>query len=58
MCWGIMAFGVVVTLAYSIAADRMETFTRSNIGVSMYLIIALLACGGCAGHLWRTRLPA
>lgn len=41
---GTMAFGVVVTLAYSIAADRMETFTRSNIGVSMYLIIALLAC--------------
>lgn len=41
---GTMVFGVVVTLAYSIAADRMETFTRSNIGVSMYLIIALLAC--------------
>ena len=41
---GTMMFGVVVTLAYSIAADRMETFTRSNIGVSMYLIIALLAC--------------
>ena len=29
---------------YSIAANRMEAFTRTNIGVSMYLIIALLAC--------------
>ena len=41
---GTMAFGVVVTLIYSIAANRMEAFTRSNIGVSMYVIIALLAC--------------
>ena len=36
--------GVLVTVIYSIAADRMEEFTRSNIGVSMYVIIALLAC--------------
>ena len=41
---GTMVFGVVVTLIYSIAANRMEAFTRSNIGVSMYVIIALLAC--------------
>lgn len=41
---GTMVFGVIVTLAYSVAADRMETFTQSNIGVSMYLIIALLGC--------------
>ena len=41
---GTMVCGVVVTLDYSIAADRMEEFTRSNIGVSMYVIIALLAC--------------
>lgn len=41
---GTMLFGVIVTLAYSVAADRMETFTQSNIGVSMYLIIALLGC--------------
>ena len=36
--------GVLVTVIYSVAADRMEAFTRSNIGVSMYIIIALLAC--------------
>ena len=41
---GTMVFGVLVTVIYSIAADRMEEFTRSNIGVSMYVIIALLAC--------------
>lgn len=41
---GTMVFGVVITLAYSIAADRTEAFTRTNIGVSMYLVIALLAC--------------
>ena len=39
-----MVFGVLITVIYSIAADRMEEFTRSNIGVSMYVIIALLAC--------------
>ena len=39
-----MAFGVIITLVYSVAANRMEEFTRSNIGVSMYVIIALLAC--------------
>ena len=41
---GTMVFGVVVTLIYSVAADRMEAFTRTNIGVSMYVVIALLAC--------------
>ena len=41
---GTMVFGVAATLIYSIAADRMEAFTRSNIGVSMYVVIALLAC--------------
>ena len=41
---GTMAFGVIITLVYSVAADRMEAFTRSNIGVSMYVIIALLGC--------------
>ena len=41
---GTMVFGVVATVIYSIAANRMEAFTRTNIGVSMYLIIALLAC--------------
>ena len=41
---GTMVFGVLVTIIYSVAADRMEAFTRSNIGVSMYIIIALLAC--------------
>ena len=41
---GTMVFGVVATVIYSIAANRMEEFTRTNIGVSMYLIIALLAC--------------
>ena len=40
---GTMVFGVIVTLIYSVAADRMEAFTRSNIGVSLYVIIALLA---------------
>ena len=40
---GTMVFGVAATLIYSIAADRMEAFTRSNIGVSMYVVIALLA---------------
>ena len=41
---GTMVFGVIITLVYSVAANRMEEFTRSNIGVSMYVIIALLAC--------------
>lgn len=41
---GTMVFGVLITLAYSIAANRMEAFTRTNIGVSMYVIIALLGC--------------
>ena len=41
---GTMVCGVVVTVIYSIAADRLEAFTRSNIGVSMYVVIALLAC--------------
>ena len=41
---GTIVFGVVATLIYSIAANRMEAFTRSNIGVSMYVIIALLGC--------------
>ena len=41
---GTMVFGVIITLVYSVAADRMEAFTRSNIGVSMYVIIALLGC--------------
>ena len=41
---GTMVFGVMATLIYSVAADRMEAFTRSNIGVSMYVIIALLGC--------------
>ena len=41
---GTMVFGVIATVIYSIAANRMEAFTRTNIGVSMYLIIALLAC--------------
>ena len=39
-----MVFGVVSTIIYSMAANRMEAFTRSNIGVSMYVIIALLGC--------------
>ena len=41
---GTMVFGVVATIIYSMAANRMEAFTRSNIGVSMYVIIALLGC--------------
>ena len=41
---GTMVFGVVATLVYSVAADRMEEFTRTNIGVSMYVVIALLGC--------------
>ena len=41
---GTMAFGVIITLVYSVAADRLEAFTRSNIGLSMYVIIALLGC--------------
>ena len=41
---GTMVFGVIITLVYSVAANRMEAFTRSNIGVSMYVIIALLCC--------------
>ena len=41
---GTMVFGVIITLVYSVAANRMEAFTRSNIGVSMYVIIARLGC--------------
>ena len=41
---GTMVFGVIAPVIYSIAANRMEAFTRTNIGVSMYVIIALLAC--------------
>ena len=41
---GTMVFGVIATVIYSIAANRMEAFTRTNIGVSMYVVIALLAC--------------
>ena len=41
---GTMICGVIVTLVYSVAANRMEEFTRTNIGVSMYVVIALLAC--------------
>jgi phosphatidate cytidylyltransferase len=39
---GTMAFGVLATVIYSFAADRTVAFTRSNIGISMYGIIALL----------------
>ncbi len=39
---GTMVFGVVATLVYAYAADRVEYFTQSNIGVSMYVVIALL----------------
>ena len=46
---GTMVFGVIITLVYSVAANRMEAFTRSNIGVSMYVIIALL---GCVAAVW------
>ena len=41
---GTMVFSVIATVIYSIAANRMEAFTSTNIGVSMYVIIALLAC--------------
>ena len=41
---GTMVFGVVATLVYSVAANRMEEFTRTNIGVSLYVVIALLGC--------------
>ena len=41
---GTMVFGVAATLIYSIAAARKGAFTRSNIGVSMCVVIALLAC--------------
>ena len=41
---GTMVFGVAITLIYSFAADRMEEFTRTNIGVSLYVVIALLGC--------------
>ncbi len=39
---GTMVFGVLATVIYSAVADRTDVFTRSNFGVSMYLIIALL----------------
>ena len=41
---GTMVFGVIITLVYSFAANRMEEFTRTDIGVSLYVVIALLAC--------------
>jgi len=51
---GTMVFGVVAAIIYSMTANRMEAFTRSNIGVSMYVIIALLGLHRCsAGHLRR-----
>lgn len=39
---GTMVFGVAATVIYSVVADRTEAFTQSNIGVSMYVIIAVL----------------
>ncbi len=39
---GTMVFGVVATIVYSVVADRTEAFTQSNIGISMYAIIAAL----------------
>ena len=39
---GTMALGMIATFAYSYAANRTAIFSRSNFGVSMYLIIALL----------------
>ncbi len=39
---GTMVFGVLATLIYAYAADRVEYFTQSNIGVSMYIVVALL----------------
>lgn len=39
---GTMVFGVLATLIYAYAAGRVEYFTQSNIGVSMYIIVALL----------------
>lgn len=39
---GTMVFGVLATFIYSYAANRVEFFTQSNIGVSMYIIIAFL----------------
>lgn len=39
---GTMVFGVAATVIYSVVADRTEAFTQSNIGVSMYVIIAAL----------------
>ena len=45
---GTMLFGVIITVAYFLIADRTEAFTQSNIGGSMYLIIAPLG-GGAAG---------
>lgn len=39
---GTMVFGVAATVIYSVAAGRTEAFTQSNIGVSMYGIIAVL----------------
>ena len=51
---GTMVCGVVVTLIYSIAADRMEAFTRSNIGcLDVRCHCAAGLCGGGAGHLRR-----
>ena len=39
---GTMLFGVIITVVYSVVADRTEAFTQSSIGVSMYVVIGLL----------------
>ena len=39
---GTMLLGMLATFIYSYAANRTAIFSRSNFGVSMYLIIALL----------------
>ena len=55
---GTMAFGVLATVIYSFAANRTVAFTRSNIGISMYGIIALLgvvaAVRGIYGDLFAS----
>ncbi len=55
---GTMVCGVVVTLIYSIAANRMEAFTRSNIGVSMYVSLRCLAVSLRCWASTATCLPA
>jgi len=39
---GTMLFGIAATVVYAFAANRTAVFTRTNIGVSLYLIVALL----------------